>query len=142
MTLYLLQLYELGWLFVKVNKFLGRMERGLMSHAFASSLREDLADYFRLIAVLDFQLARELNVLTIDSLSHILREVMASILLLAGVKGGLMPGRRRGRLAAAPARWPGDKQDPTVPTAERPATACAPTRCPRHHGSPGEATTH
>ena len=88
MTLYLLQWCELGWLFVKVNKFVGRMERGLMSHALASSLREDLADYLRLIAVLDFQLARELNVLTVDSLSHILREVMASILLLAGERGG------------------------------------------------------
>jgi hypothetical protein len=54
---------ELGWLYSKVVSFINRSledrSLGLVAQSFCHALREELADYYRLVAVLESQLNRD-----------------------------------------------------------------------------------
>lgn len=58
-----LELCEMGWMFRHVSSFLDKAlnnpQLGLVSHSFASAVREELQDYYRLIAVLETHLSSD-----------------------------------------------------------------------------------
>ena len=58
-------LCELGWLYSKVSTYISSCEkatvsRGLAVQAFTYALQEELHDYYRLLAVLEQELARKI----------------------------------------------------------------------------------
>ncbi len=47
------KLSEMGWLFKKIIDFLNTEPSGLMNQAFCQAVKEELNEYYRLIAILE-----------------------------------------------------------------------------------------
>ena len=68
-------LCELGWLYTKVSTYIqtcekAQVSRGLAVQAFSFALQEELHDYYRLLAVLEQELARKVTAQDTPSLPH------------------------------------------------------------------------